>query len=117
MQLWTGLVDFQGFAVEVGAVQGDNCLSRCGVVPHLNKSEASRHAGPVVGHYFQPPNRAVPSKYGPNVLFGDARTEISNEGIVHKVPSFLAGDIRDGRFCGLKNSLPLGSWWEMPHSV
>ena len=35
----------------------------------------------------------------------------------HTIPSFLAGNIRDGRFSGPKNYWPLGSWWEMPSSV
>lgn len=30
------------------------------------------------------------------------------------IPSFLARDIRDGRFSGPKNDWPLGSWWEVP---
>jgi hypothetical protein len=83
MQLWTGLVHLQDFAVEVRAVESDDCLFCFGIGLHLDESESSGQTSPAVSHHLEPLNRAVLFKYGSNVLFGNARTEVPNKDVVH----------------------------------
>lgn len=106
VQLGTGLVHLQGFAVEGRAVESDDCLFRFGIGFHLNESEASGETSPVISHDLEPLNSAVLLKYGSNVLSGHARTEISNKNVVHN--AFLSS----GRSAlvwqqGPKHSFPL----------
>jgi len=85
MQLGAGVVHLQGFAVKVSAVESGDSLCRLGIGLHLNKPEASGQTGPAIRHHFGPPYRAVFLKYRSNVLFGNVRTEVPNENIVHKL--------------------------------
>ena len=41
MQLWTGLVHLQCLAVEIRAVESDDCLCCFSIGLHLNESESS----------------------------------------------------------------------------
>jgi hypothetical protein len=41
MKLWTGSAHFQDLAVQVRAVESDDCHFRFGIGLHLNKSESS----------------------------------------------------------------------------
>ena len=83
VQLGTGLVHLQGFAVEGRAVESGDCLFRFGVGFHLNESEASGETSPVISHDLETLDSAVLLKYGSNVLSRHARTEVSYKNVVH----------------------------------
>jgi hypothetical protein len=78
MQLWTGVVHLQEFAVEVRTVESDDGFFRLGISPHLNKPEASGKTSKAISHHFRPPNRSVLLKYGSNVQFGNVWIQVPN---------------------------------------
>src|SRR5271166_5121574 len=83
MNLGARAGQFQRLAVEIGAVQGGNCRFCLGIVPHLDKAEASRQASPPVSHDLEALNSPVLFKNGSNVLSSYGRAEVAYKNIVH----------------------------------
>jgi hypothetical protein len=90
VHLRAGRAHLENLALELAAVEGDDRLFGFGVIGHLDKREPSYQPRPPVGHHFETLNRSMTDKYGSNLIFGNARTEVSDANVVHLTFSFRA---------------------------